>query len=485
MSTTYYLKGMITLSYFTNYICCYPLDFDNTLLLNTLTSAIDIVDNKTFKKIENMMKGQECITSKSDPELFSKLKTRGYIFDSKNEENQIIDTLKHINQKSSLSVIPTKFIICPTMGCNLRCTYCFEGNDQHTDFKLMSDDQLNIIFEFIINCLKRFNEKYKDVDHESLSYKREFPQISLFGGEPLLKCNYAIVEKILNFASKTHVPVGIITNGTTLDDDYEKLIKKYSDVITVVQITIDGDKEIHDSRRIRANGSGTFDEICDGIDKFLRLGLKINLRINLDKSNIEHLYKLKKVFDERGWSSNPLFLPYASPVKCYTTDVSNKEVLTDSEILDVLMEKGWYGNEDSFLSTVLSPVFGIVTNFFRTPGDQVKPWKKTYCEGTYGAQYCFTPNGKITTCLTCVSNPKYSIGTFDKDGVKIDNLKLEKWTGRNAFAMDKCKRCKFALLCGGGCPVQSLECYGNINCAVCDDVENTLKVFIKHKKIHF
>ena len=291
-----------------------------------------------------------------------------------------------------------------------------------------------------------------------------------------------LIEKIFNFAKEMQIPVNIVTNGTTIDNKYYKLLKEHKSNISVVQVTIDGNKSIHDMRRIRADGSGTFDDICNGIDKFLEIGLKINLRINIDAENIMHISDIKEVFDNRGWTTNPLFLPYASPVKCYNHRQKAKTVLADSEMLDILMKDGWYGSKNAFLDTLLSPVFGVVTRFFNTPGNQIKPWKKTYCEGTLGAQYCFTPDGNISTCLTCVGNSNYRVGTFDENGVKIDENRLKMWTQRDPFEMEKCKKCKFVFLCGGGCPVEALENNEDINCPVCDDIEKTLEIYIKHIK---
>ncbi|MCL2311366.1 MAG: hypothetical protein FWC41_02585 [Firmicutes bacterium] len=51
--------------------------------------------------------------------------------------------------------------------------------------------------------------------------------------------------------------------------------------------------------------------------------------------------------------------------------------------------------------------------------------------------------------------------------------------------MQKCKECKFTLFCGGGCPINALETYGDINCPVCDDIEKTLEVYVKHTKDNF
>jgi uncharacterized protein len=56
------------------------------------------------------------------------------------------------------------------------------------------------------------------------------------------------------------------------------------------------------------------------------------------------------------------------------------------------------------------------------------------------------------------------------------------WMDRSPFHMEKCKDCKFILLCGGGCPAESLEKAGNINCPSCNGIEQTLKVYVSHIK---
>jgi uncharacterized protein len=87
---------------------------------------------------------------------------------------------------------------------------------------------------------------------------------------------------------------------------------------------------------------------------------------------------------------------------------------------------------------------------------------------------------QLLLCLTCVGNKNYGIGKFDEKDVKIDQNKLNMWTKRDAFEMQKCNECKFALFCGGGCPFYALKNHVDISCAVCNDIERTLEVYIKY-----
>lgn len=464
------------MSYFTKYVCFYKLDENNTLLLNTLTSAMDIVDNSTYNKIQQMINDKD-FTYNCDDTFHKALKSRGYIFETQKEEQEQINKMKNLGEQMKSRLEPNKFVICPTVGCNLRCTYCFESDEQHNCLSLMSDDKLNTIFNYIKGYVDKYNEQKSPE-----KFNKKPPRILIYGGEPLLKSNFSIVKKILNFARQMKISVGIITNATTIDDDYCKLLKEYENEIRSIQVTMDGNKSIHDKRRIRADGSGTFESICEGINKILGVGINLSLRINTDAENIGHLSELKDVFEKQGWLENSLFSPYVAPVQCHNCKQKSCNIITNSSILDNLMKNGFYGKENSFLKRILSPVYGIALGFFNTPGNKTKPWKPTYCEGVNGTQYCFTPDGNTATCLSCVGNYDYRIGTFDENGVNIDENRLQIWTGRDRFHMDKCKDCKFTFLCGGGCPLDALESNNDINKPICDDIENTLKVYVNHIK---
>lgn len=193
------------------------------MLLNTLTSAIDVDDNSTYDKIQKMISEKEQITCNSqDDDLYKALKSRGYIFENKEEEKKQIDKMVYMNEQIKGAMEPNQFIICPTVGCNLRCTYCFESEEQHKCFSLMSDDQLNTIFNYIKEYAIKYNEQK---DSKKSGHKRPL-NILLYGGEPLLKCNFHIIKKVLDFVRETKISVGIITNATTIDNDYCQLLKE-------------------------------------------------------------------------------------------------------------------------------------------------------------------------------------------------------------------------------------------------------------------
>lgn len=459
----------------TKYYEMIPISKDETLLVNMLTSALDIIDEDTKKIIEDMKDGVSEERLEKNQELCVQLKERGYIFSDREEEQKKVKALLKMNQAMSRFKMKNSYTICPTMGCNLSCTYCFESDEQHKDMKLMTEEQLQGIFKYIREKL----EESKKMLAQFGMQEAEMPasEIKLFGGEPLLQPNYHLIELILAFAKKNGLKVKIITNGTTVDY-YMELLKEYTDIIGI-QITLDGGRAIHNKRRIRVDGKGTYDVICENIDKILKNNIEVALRINVDRENVDSLGEIKETISKRGWEQYQKFFPYASPVQCFTS--TDSSVMSESEFLEKLVKNGYYGTEHAFLKGIVSSCIGYLNVFFSKNG-KVKPWKIDYCEATSGSNFCFAPDGTISTCLTYIGKGNLNIGTFNSEGVYFDEKVYDMWFNRNVLSLEKCRTCKYAFICGGGCPVAALETNGDINDVVCSDIQRTLKMYVKLMK---
>lgn len=370
-------------------------------MLNTLTNALDVVDNTTLNKIKGMIKNEKLIAYEENSDLYTKLKKRAYIFNSLDEEQHLLNLFKQITQQIIKNTKTNLFTICPTMGCNLRCTYCYENHFYHENFNTMTQKQLKTILGYI---KKSYESRTKD---------SKILPINLFGGEPLLKSNYLLIRQILEFSNKINIPVSIATNGTTLDENYFNLLKKYKTNLSI-QITFDGDKNFHDDNRIYYNGTGTFDDICMSIEKLLNLGIHIVSRINVDIKNIEKIGDLKVLFEKNNWSHNPLFSVYAAPIRHYDSQKNNNKDLSDSQMLKKFFEKGWYGQPDSFVSKLDSSVFDIALNVFKGSKSTARSWNIPYCHAISGCHFCFSPNGAITTCIRCAGEKNIQLELWKK-----------------------------------------------------------------------
>ena len=162
-----------------------------------------------------------------------------------------------------------------TRSCQLNCPYCFERG-------ISQKEQLNIetAKKIVLWCQNYLNK------HHDCNKLR----VVLYGGEPLL--NKRVIEYILprlnNIAKEKQLffELDIITNGELLDIKTLSFLNHYN--IKTIQITIDGPKEIHDKRRIRKDGKGTFDRIMQNISMGFHQNLlkKVHLGITFDRQNV-------------------------------------------------------------------------------------------------------------------------------------------------------------------------------------------------------
>jgi uncharacterized protein len=449
----------------TKYLWMHKLDDKNTFLLNTLSGAIDVVDNKTKEKIMKLQDG--CDTFEvNDNDLILLLKSRNYLFDGLEDEKMLFNKYKRVQDKiSSMNGSSINFILCPTMACNLRCKYCFEAEDIRKTKQGMTEMQVENAFKHINEIINRRKPKKTS--------------IKLFGGEPLLMPNYHIVEKILELARSIKVPVSIISNGTNIEP-FKELLEKYADMINF-QITLDGVKEIHDKRRVRADNSGTFDEIFENIAILLSMGIKTSIRINVDWENVDSLRELSVMFKEKGWDKNEKVYTYLTPVMDHSGgEASNlmKEAEFVRKVNELFPD---VGREESPFKMLLVQLVGYMNYLLDEKIQGPKMWKMKNCEADSGKNIIFAPDGMVYTCLELTGDKDFSIGTYDSE-FKLDEEKASMWFERDVTRISKCRECKLALVCGGGCPVAALKINGDIDCPVCNDVEGVLSAYIDNVK---
>ena len=453
--------------YFTKRVLEFKLNEKYLLLFNTISSALDNIDFQSFKEIkENIDSGKNINYDKTD--LINQFYQRGYLFDDEASEIKLINKLAAIHQEDLSNGVQRNYTICPTMGCNLRCVYCFEGEDNHCNHSCLTQAQLNTILTFIKN----------DLNNNVCNKKK--PVISLYGGEPLLISNYSIIENVLDFASLYKLEVRIVTNGTTISK-FKDLLKKYDNV--AIQITLDGAKRIHDLRRITASRTGSFDTIVQNIDELIKIGVPTHLRTNIDYKNIESLAELIGFIKMKKWVETGLVYPYVAPVLDYC-DGSEKS-MKESDLYKAMVKiEPNFGCPDSIIKKISSPCINFLNVFF-DPKVKLKPWKMSYCEATSGGNFVFSPDGNISTCLMLAGKGVYQIGTFDASEVRIDSNKLNTWTERTIYNLEKCKDCKYSLICGGGCPMAAINLNKDLECPFCSDIAATIEAFVEHHKDDF
>lgn len=216
------------------------------------------------------------------PELFRRLTADQMIVDRYTDEPQkLISTLKNEDEKPST----VKLTVNPTLQCNLHCWYCYEDHSGKSQ-----------ITPEVIESVKRLIDDIMSREHV------EKLVLDFFGGEPLLyfkQCVMPLVEYASKRASEADKRFGIAftTNGVLLTTGICDFLAGF-DAPVSFQITLDGNRELHNTIRCLANGTGTFDTIVSNIKMTLSRNFDVTVRFNYTEQNHESFREVLALFTD-------------------------------------------------------------------------------------------------------------------------------------------------------------------------------------------
>ena len=354
-----------------------------------------------------------------------KLHKEGFLTTSREAE---FNRLKIKFQHLKYSIDRGWIFIIPTYNCNLSCPYCYEDKDLMPKGHI-SDAMGQRISAFI----KKFIEK-SHIRHLSLG---------LYGGEPLLNFDqtYPIVQEVERFASEVgvHVDVSVVTNGTLITPDIARRLKELN--TTEVQITLDGPKEVHDTRRITRDGRGTFDRIIESLRILKENEITPLLRINVDKENYDSIPELLDYLKEEKLDTALAFgfivsLTDASArYRCAFNDEERDRLLL--ELKQLARDKGL-----TLANKELRPII-----------------KQGICSYITDFAYLIDMLGDLYKCQNFVGLRDRKVGSLDENGEINYTDEFYNWMSRNPFDIPECRNCKLLPLCLGGCPAVAYSRY--------------------------
>lgn len=407
---------------------------DMYLFLHGYTGAVDLVSGDIYRCfVEGAGNPQKF--DELNPEFIGILVNRGYLTGkSINEEREIFSKVADSIQEFKEKYIEITLI--PTYNCNFRCPYCFEKylskNGNQWLEKTMDKETVDLAFRRI-EALIRNGKIVTD--------------INIYGGEPLLKENYEIIEYIVQKGVGAGMRMKCITNGFEFEY-FKDLIGDNG--ISHLQFTIDGLEEMHNSRRFLAGKKPSFGTIVSNIDLALKLGAFVNLRTNIDKTNLDQMEGLLNFFDEKGWTQNSRFYSYFKSVHgCYNP--KEKEQINETHIMNKLKECKLKDHRFKYNSVY----WEIADTFIRVfQSNKFNHLKSSYC-GAVNGSLAIDPFAQIFPCLEMVGKEGASVGTLDHEGNFRFDDSYRYWRDRKTQKLGTCSECAYALFCGGGCPAYS------------------------------
>jgi uncharacterized protein len=417
-------------------------DSDNYFIVNLLSQNADIIDSNQYHsfKSESIDNLQELID-------------KGYWVDPQEEEQLYKKKYLEFIENREADEIQLFFAI--TYNCNFGCSYCYQ--DEYVTKSDIIDS--SIIKSFFIHINKTFTGRRK--------------YITLFGGEPLLNSKWQkeFIQLFLETAAVIKIDVAIVTNGYHLAE-YLPILKKAT--IREIQVTLDGTADMHNKRRPLKDKSSTFENIVEGIDKALENQIPVNLRMVIDKENIDELPKLARFAISKGWTDNSLFkTQFGRNYELHHCQRGNDRLYSR---LGMYQDIYLLLKSNPEILEFHRPAFSI-SKYLYENGVLPDPLFDS-CPGTK-TEWAFDYNGNIYSCTATVGKTDEKLGRFYPE-VELDVDKISEWEDRDVLSITECKNCELQLACGGGCASVAKNKTGKILSPDCRPVKELLELGIAY-----
>ncbi len=314
------------------------------------------------------------------------------------------------------------FTICPTMGCNFDCPYCFEDHGRGKMSQEVQDDIIALA-ERMMNASNAKNV-----------------HVTWFGGEPLLAADVikSLSTRLMKLVEERggEYRAGIITNGYLLTQEIVDMLDAVK--VNNAQITIDGLGATHDATRYLRGGGPTFDRIVANL-RNLKLPFTISVRHNVHEGNRAEMDDLKAFIEKLAEESGNSITYYPAPVSgSAVADERGRQVgiLCGSDASDVSI---------------------------RQEAGRFSAGRGHYCGANNIWVVGVDDRGNLQKCWEAADKPSFSFGTaHDWDPERPletasnpDNLTMYLNTA-SPVPDEECRECTWLPMCTGGCPHKRL-----------------------------
>lgn len=414
------------------------IEYGNELYVyNSLSNVLIKLDYEKAKQVK-----AECFLEFSDEEICF-LSDNGVLVEDDFDEMII---LKERNLRGKYSNDILALTIVPSLLCNFECIYCYQEPNQ----VVMSEETENDIVEFIKNVVTDTKEV----------------AITWFGGEPLLQIDLIerVSKEIISICKEAGVTysASIITNGYLIDEKMVNRLKKIN--IMDAQITLDGPADIHNLRRKHKSDSvSTYDRCVKAISILKDSGIETNIRINLDRRNIDKIDALFADLNKKGIYGINVSLEKVSEFTSSCADTNNNYFTTEEmsvivpRLTEGLIENRLYVDEDDFYPRL----------------------KYNYCGACQLRSITIGPKGELYKCWCDLGNESKSFSNIKDYDIHDDlHMKERSYMSYDPFLYSKCVDCRLMPLCMGGCPRSSLN--GEVNCIINEEyLTDKIKKYLK------
>lgn len=363
-----------------------------------------------------------------------------------------------LHQKQEKEAKHGGIMLLLSYNCNLSCKYCYQqAHRPHKVQAVMSSALIESIFG------KHLPQIIPGIDYRNF-------EVSFYGGEPFLKTNEAIIRKVLEYTKKHNLRVSSISNATEVDSMMD-IFGPGPGFVNRMQISLDGNRELHDTSRIPISGKRTFDKIIGNIAMLLERKTKISIRLNLSRRTLPSVPQLIEELKAKDILGNKYASIYASPLHDNIAEVDATDFMDVAEFSSQVFNLGIdLEHPVSLRANEMSYLFSLEKGIGLT--------HTCFCMQTMQRTLVVDPFGDLYACFEEAGYPEFRVGHVSKSGVEFFPL-YETYKTRHISNMDECVKCSVALACGGQCGVKSRAKTGDLFKPHCADMKRVLLEGIK------
>lgn len=339
-----------------------------------------------------------------------------------------------------------------TDDCNLKCTYCYQIHKGHHS---MPFEVAKKFIDMLINSETDDDNPYINIENSPGLI------IEFIGGEPFLEVD--LMDQITDyFISQllikrhpwaTRYMVSVCSNGLLyFDERVQKFLDKHKHHISF-SITIDGNKELHDSCRIQHNGKGSYDIAMAGVKDWVSRGYYMGSKMTIAPGNVPYTFEAVKSIIENGYDD--------IHINCVYEEGWNEEYAL--VLYEQLKKIADYMIDRDIVRTHYLAMFE--ENFFhaKNPDDN-----QNWCGGN-GAMISVDWKGDIYPCIRYMESSlgddqkPLIIGNVDRGIMKLqceqDCVACLKAITRRSQSTDECFDCPIAEGCSW-CTAYNYQVFG-------------------------
>lgn len=337
------------------------------------------------------------------------------------------DELAYIKERSRAERFDQSqlgLVIAPTQSCNFSCHYCFET---HPPGELSPDFQRRVV----------------NLVEERLPGRRELA-VQWFGGEPLQSLGVIdrLSGELLRLANKhgAGYAATVITNGYLMSRPVAERLR--ADGVVAAQVSLDGDRALHDRTRFERPGQGSFDRIVENVCAAGDL-FDITLRVHVAPFNVPSVHALVDTLAERGVARSVSEI-YFAPLFNYRPNMKETPYRVDG--------RRFMGARE-FAAVQADLLRHARERGFRTPDPLKASWG--ICTAVRENTIVVDAQGDLFKCYKDVGNARESYGRAG-EAVALD-VNRTKWLDIEVPRDAECRECQFLPVCFGGCTKQWQE----------------------------